>query len=141
MFCRCSAIPFQNKIRSLTTEGIQSQWEAPVREENNTDESRATAPQVVDVEKGSTSVEPSVPTTVAQWQRQWHSVSISLRKAGMRCRLPTAFQNRIVSLIKRGSQSQWDSSGGSTSSCCPASLSSGKASSWARLAVVLSLLL
>ena len=60
----------------------------------------------------------------------------------MRCRCsPSAFQNNIVSLIKRGSQSQWDSPDGSTSSCCPVSLSSGKASSWARLAVILSLLL
>ena len=69
MFCRCSATPFQNKTRSLTTEGTQSQLEAPVRDENSTDESRATAPQLVDVEKGSTSVErrdePSVPTDAA----------------------------------------------------------------------------
>ena len=51
MFSRCSAIPFQNKSISLTTEGIQSQWEAPVREQNNTDESRTTTPQVgVEVE-------------------------------------------------------------------------------------------
>ena len=51
MCSRCSATPFQNKSMSLAMKGIQSQWEAPVREQNNTDESRATTPQVADVEK------------------------------------------------------------------------------------------